>query len=83
VANRRTVLRRLRAIRNTSGRLQTAKGTLERTMDASLRADLAYRAGRDPSASDAQATRLKKTFVRQWAPIAADHGLREYEPGDI
>ncbi len=83
VANRRTVLRRLRAIRGTTGELKSAKTTLEKAMDASLRSDIAYQEGRDASATDAEATRLKQEFAEKWAPVAAEHDLREYAPGDI
>ncbi len=83
VANRRTVLRRLRAIRGTTGKLATAKRTLERAMRASLQSDIAYQNGTSAAASDAEATRLKAAFARQWGPVAATHGLDEYAPGDI
>jgi len=83
VSNRRTVLRRLRAIGGTTGRLKSAKQTLEAAMNASLQSDLAYQSGGDASGSDAEATRLKAAFARQWSAIASKYGLQHYAGGDI
>jgi hypothetical protein len=83
IANRRSVLRRLRALSGVTGRLAGARATLERAMDASLQSDQSYAAGADASGSDAEATRLKAVFSRQWAPIADAHGLSRYGEGDF
>jgi hypothetical protein len=83
VANRRSVLRRLDAISGATGRGAAARRTLRRAMQASLESDIAYRDGGDPSATDAEATRLKRVFVRQWTPIAEANGLRVYREGDF
>jgi type VII secretion system (Wss) protein YukD len=83
VANRRSVLRRLDAIEGVTGRGADARRTLRRAMRSSLASDIAYRDGGDASASDAEATRLKRIFVRQWTPIAEAHDLRIYREGDF
>jgi hypothetical protein len=83
VANRETVLRRLRALSGVTGRLASARATLERAMEASLESDESYAAGADATGSDAEATRLKAVFTRQWAPIANAHELSRYGEGDF
>jgi hypothetical protein len=83
VANRRAVLGRLDAIDGTTGRVSDARRTLRRAMQASLESDIAYRDGGDASRTDAEATRLKSAFVRQWEPIAEAHVLRVYREGDF
>jgi hypothetical protein len=83
VANRRSVLRRLDAIDRATGRVAAARRTLRRAMQASLESDIAYRDGADASSTDAEATRLKTSFVRQWEPIAEAHDLRVYREGDF
>ena len=32
---------------------------------------------------DAEATRLKEAFARQWSSVADEHDLNQYSPGDI
>jgi hypothetical protein len=83
VANRRSVLRRLDAIGGATGRAEAARRTLRRAMQASLQSDIAYRDGRSATATDAEATRLKRDFVRRWTPIAEENGLRVYREGDF
>lgn len=83
ITNRRSVLKRLRALSGASGRLASARNTLERAMEASLQSDESYAAGEDASSSDSEATRLKAVFARQWAPVADAHGLAQYSEGDF
>jgi hypothetical protein len=83
IANRRAVLRRLRALQGATGPTARAKATLEGAMEASLQSDLSYAAGADASATDAEATRLKSLFVEQFAPISRKYGLASYGPGDF
>jgi hypothetical protein len=52
-------------------------------MRASLQSDVAYANGDDPSYFDAEATRLKRRFVAQFAPIADAQGLPQYSDGDF
>jgi hypothetical protein len=83
VANRKTVLRRLQAVKGASGDLASAQRTLVRAMTASLHSDQAYAAGRDASASDRRATTLKADFVRRWRAVATAYGLRALASSDI
>ncbi len=83
IANRKTVLSRLKAVHGATGQLAKAKSTLTSAMTASLHADEAYAAGKDPSAFNTQATKLKAQFVTQWQSVAKAHKLKAYQPGDI
>lgn len=83
IANRREILRRLDAIHGATGRLAGAKATLRQAMSASLESDTAYASGQDASVYDKRATALKRSFVRQFAPLARRHGLTVYADGDF
>lgn len=83
IDNRLAVLRQLRALRGATGRVARARELLVQAMQASLASDRAYAAGRDASATDAEATRLKRLFVERFAPIASAHGLVVYGADDF
>lgn len=83
IANRQATLQRLARLSGGTAQLQSAKRTLARAMQASLNADRAYASGDDPSYYNAQATTLKRQFVSEWNPIAAEYNLATYSEGDI
>ena len=83
ISNREEVIRQLDAINGAQGQLASAQQTFRSAMEASLTSDRHYAAGESASASDAEATRLKREFLSYWNPIASQYGLSTYSESTI
>jgi hypothetical protein len=83
IDNREEVLSRIDNVSGTTGRLAAARRQLRAAMEASLASDKAYAANASAAASDARATRLKRSFVHIWNPVAASYGLPEYSETEV
>lgn len=83
IANRQATLAQLEQLAGGSTRLQRAKQTFQRAIEASLQSDEAYAVGGDASSSDALATRLKRLFASEFNPIARRYGIPPFDPNEI